>query len=190
MKFIGEKVYHRRYPLQTKERFLISAKKWEAAPILWHNQNMPYWFDGNNLIGQSAAAAKADSRARRAFLSALHSYQRSGGGRFLVYFDGDDSDRSAAPPGVSVRYSAPLSADEAILRRIREAVHPPEIIVVTNDIDLKTRCRHEGAGVLTWQEFTDRMSQRRLQNSRNHQPEKIDVDDWLRYFGLDDTTGK
>ena len=79
---------------------------------------MPYWFDGNNLIGQSAAAAKSDAGVRRAFLSTLSSLHRSGGGRFLVYFDGDDPDRSAAPPGVAVRYSAPVSADEAILRRL------------------------------------------------------------------------
>jgi predicted RNA-binding protein with PIN domain len=151
---------------------------------------MPYWFDGNNLIGQSAAAAKADSRARRAFLSTLHSYQKSGGGGFLVYFDGDDPERSISPPGVSVRYSAPVSADEAILRRLREIAKPSEIIVVTNDWGLKSQCRSAGATVLTWQEFTEKMKSRRLQNNRIDQPERVDVDEWIRYFGLDEITGK
>jgi len=151
---------------------------------------MPYWFDGNNLIGQSVAAARSDSQSRRAFLSTLHSYHRSGGGRFLVYFDGDDSDRSTMPPGVSVRYSSPLSTDEAILRRLKETVHPSEIIVVTNDRDLRSQCRNEGATVLTWQEFADKMRSRRQQNNLINQPERIDVDEWIRYFGLDETTGK
>ena len=97
---------------------------------------MPYWFDGNNLIGRSAAAAKSDAGTRRAFLSTLSSLHRSGGGRFLVYFDGDDPDRAAMPPGISVRYSAPYSADEAMARRLREIQHPAEIIIVTNDRQL------------------------------------------------------
>ncbi len=147
---------------------------------------MPYWFDGNNLIGQSAAAAKADSRARKAFLSALHSYHRSGGGKFLVYFDGDDADRSASPPGISVRYSAPISTDEAILHRLREIKNPSEVIVVTNDRDLQTRCRNAGAAVQTWNEFSIRMQSRRAsRKNRDEQPERVDVDEWMRYFGYD-----
>jgi predicted RNA-binding protein with PIN domain len=147
---------------------------------------MPYWFDGNNLIGQSAAAAKTDSRARKAFLSALTSLHRSGGGKFLVYFDGDDPDRSASPPGVSIRYSAPLSTDEAILRRLREARNASEIIVVTNDRGLSMHCRNEGASVLSWREFSTKMQSRRIPKSEHPDPqEHVDVDDWIRYFGLD-----
>jgi predicted RNA-binding protein with PIN domain len=146
---------------------------------------MPYWFDGNNLIGQSAAIAMADSRARKAFLSTLTSYHRSGGGKFLVYFDGDDPDRSASPPGVSIRYSAPLSADEAILQRLREARNAAEIIIVTNDRELLIRCRNKGASVLTWREFTTKMQSRRVPKSEHADPqERVDVDDWIRYFGL------
>ena len=146
---------------------------------------MPYWFDGNNLIGQSAAAAKADSRAREAFLSALFSYHRGGGGKFLVYFDGDDPGRSACPPGVAVRYSAPLSTDEAIFHRLREIRNPSEVIVVTNDRELTARCRNEGATVLNWSEFAAKMQSRRVPHGKRVEPpEPVDVDDWLHYFGI------
>lgn len=147
---------------------------------------MPYWFDGNNLIGQSAAAARTDSRALKAFLSALFSYHRSGGGKFLVYFDGDDPNRSASPPGVSIRFSAPMSTDEAIIQRLREARQPSEIIVVTNDRELSMRCRNEGASVLSWSEFTTKMQSRRVRGSGHSNPqERVDVEDWMRYFGLE-----
>ena len=145
---------------------------------------MPYWFDGNNLIGQSAAAARADSRTRRQFLSALTSYRRSGGGRFLVYFDGDDPGGSASPPGVAVRYSAPVSTDEAILQRLREIRNPAEVIVVTNDRGLMSRCRSEGAAVLTWNEFAAKMQSRRVPRSKRDEPmDEVDVEDWIKYFG-------
>ena len=149
---------------------------------------MPYWFDGNNLIGRSAAAAKSDAGTRRAFLSALSSLHRSGGGRFLVYFDGEDPDRAAMPPGVAVRYSAPSSADEALLRRLREIEHPAEIIVVTNDRQLMTRCRNEGAKAITWQEFSEKMQARAAVRPKKSVPEEpINVDEWIDFFGLDRT---
>jgi predicted RNA-binding protein with PIN domain len=147
---------------------------------------MPYWFDGNNLIGQSAAAAMADAKVRRAFLESLCSLRRSGGGRFLVYFDGDDPGRPHALPGVLVRYSAPKSTDEAIVSRLRETQHPSEVIVVTNDRALITRCRNEGAKALTWREFTSKMRARSIRKKTQSTSEKaVDVEDWLQYFGLD-----
>jgi predicted RNA-binding protein with PIN domain len=147
---------------------------------------MPYWFDGNNLIGQSAATAKEDTSTRRAFLSALGSYRRAGGGRFLVYFDGDDPDRLALPPGIAVRYSAPVSTDEAIVSRLREIQNPSEIIVVTNDRGLMARCRNGGASVMDWRQFTSKMESRQnTSRTRNDQQERVDVDDWMQYFGLD-----
>lgn len=150
---------------------------------------MPYWFDGNNLIGQSAAASRADPRMQRSFLSALSAYFKAGGGRFLVYFDGDDADRSMPPAGVAVRYGAPLSTDEAILRRLKEVKFPSEVIVVTNDRTLQTRCRNEGAAALTWQEFVSKMKARPLsRHKESEQAEKVDLEDWIRYFGLDKTS--
>jgi predicted RNA-binding protein with PIN domain len=150
---------------------------------------MPYWFDGNNLIGQSAATAKTDRGTRRAFLSTLSSYHKSGGGKFLVYFDGDDPSRTSAPPGVAVRYSAPESADAAILRRLKEIQHPAEFIVVTNDRELMARCRNAGAAALDWRQFISKMQSRPILQSRKtkDQQERVDVDDWMRYFGLDKT---
>ncbi len=146
---------------------------------------MPYWFDGNNLIGQSAAAAANDPGVRKEFLSNLSQYHRSGGGRFLVYFDGDDPGRSPAPPGVAVRYSAPVSADECIIQRLHEIRNPSEVIVVTNDRGLTSRCRSLGAATLNWHEFNSKMRSRSvLHDSRDQKQEPVDVEDWMRYFGL------
>ena len=149
---------------------------------------MPYWFDGNNLIGQSAAAAKTNAGVRKAFLSTLSSLHRSGGGRFLVYFDGEDSDRSTAPPGVAVRYSAPISTDDAILRRLTEIQRPEEVIVVTNDHGLMMRCRNAGAATMKWLEFTSKMQSRSVRRAgRSNQEKPVDLEDWIQYFGFDRT---
>jgi predicted RNA-binding protein with PIN domain len=169
------------------------AKMTAAVPalfreMLWQYMAMPYWFDGNNLIGQSVAAARTDSRTRQAFVSALMQYHRAGGGKFLVYFDGDDVSRSASPPGISIRYSAPVSTDQAIVQRLRDIRNPSEVIVVTNDRALMTRCKSEGAAGMTWHEFTSKMRSRRVTQTRTREPkESVDVDEWMRYFGITDS---
>jgi predicted RNA-binding protein with PIN domain len=128
-----------------------------------------------------------DRNTRKAFLSALSAYQKSGGGRFLVYFDGDDPSDFSPPPGVIVRYSAPESADIMMLRRLGEIQRVSEVIIVTNDNELATRSRHTGATSMSWQQFVSKMQSRpakslSIQNSRQ---EQVDVEDWMRYFGLD-----
>jgi predicted RNA-binding protein with PIN domain len=162
----------------------INLKAWKHKG----SKIMPYWFDGNNLIGRSAEAAKSDKGVRKAFLSTLSALHRSGGGRFLVYFDGDDPDRAANPPGVSVRFSAPNSADALILRRLREIQHPAEVVVVTNDRHLNTHCRNEGAKTMTWREFTEKMESRsNIRPGKVRQEKPVDIEDWAEFFGLDKT---
>ncbi len=84
------------------------------------------------------------------------------------------------------RYSAPQSADDAILQRLREMRNASEIIVVTDDHQLMTRCRNEGATVLTWSDFTQKMQSRRVLSSKQvDRQEPVNVDDWIRYFGFE-----
>jgi len=153
---------------------------------LWQNWVVPYWFDGNNLIGQPAAVSARERSTRRAFLAALSEYARARRTRVLVYFDGDDRDRSGPPYRVEVRYCAPLSADEAMLRDLRGRRSPAEVIVVTNDRELGTRCRCEGASSITWKEFSARLeSARKHPASIEKKEEAVRLDDWAKYFGLD-----
>ncbi len=152
--------------------------------------DMPYWLDGNNLIGQTAARAREDPATRRAFLAALGEFARSRGGRFVVFFDGDDHDRLPAPVGVQVRYSAPRSTDDAILQRLGEVRTPSEIVVVTNDRSLGADCRAAGAKTMDWTTFesTMRLKGRARPSTRDTKEEKVNLDEWARYFGLDKKT--
>ena len=148
---------------------------------------MPYWFDGNNLIGQPAARVRMEPETRRRFLRFLSDCSRSRGGRFLVFFDGDDPDRQAPPAGVRVRHSAPLSTDDAIVRELAGCRVPSEVIVVTNDHRLAARCHDSGAKTIGWQEFAARMNSGAPASSGSAGPQSqpVNVDEWVRYFGLD-----
>jgi hypothetical protein len=147
---------------------------------------MPYWFDGNNLIGQSAASSRQDPNTRSSFLGLLSHHASARGGRFLVFFDGDDHHRELPPRGVRVRYSAPLSTDDAILREAEGTRSPSEVIVVTNDQGLSSRCRRAGLKTMSWGAFTKKMASIAAPPSRTlAKEEKVDVEDWSRFFGID-----
>jgi predicted RNA-binding protein with PIN domain len=148
---------------------------------------MPYWFDGNNLIGQSAADARRERAPRRALLELLSQFSSRRGGRFVVFFDGDDPDRAAPPGRLQVRYSAPLSTDDAILKRLDENRVPSEVIIVTDDRSLAWRCRERGAKSIGWREFLSRMRTNPAgAQGPAKEEEKISIDEWIRYFGFDE----
>lgn len=146
---------------------------------------MPYWFDGNNLIGQSAAQARLDRQTRKSFLELLSGYALARGGRFTVFFDGDDPGGPMPPRGVRVRYCAPLSTDDAIICHAEAASAPSEVIVVTNDHGLAARCRSAGVRTMDWRQFTDKKNANPKKSAKPVKEEKIDLEDWSRYFGID-----
>ncbi len=153
---------------------------------------MPYWLDGNNLIGQTVAQAREDEQTPRAFLQEIGSLAKTRGGHFVVYFDGDDHHRISVPRGVQVRYSAPRSTDDVILQRLGDVRTPSEVIVVTNDRSLSGRCRDAGARTMDWQSFVSKMRKKGSKESasRDVKEEKVNVEEWARYFGFDKKTFK
>jgi predicted RNA-binding protein with PIN domain len=149
---------------------------------------MPYWLDGNNLIGQPVHVAKKDQQTCKNFLALLSSYSLTRRSQFLVFFDGDDLDRTTPPRGVLVRYSAPLSSDAAILQKLHEIKAPAEIIVVTNDRALRNSCRNAGAHTMDWSQFTSKMKTTNDWSGRKHEKtedESAQLDEWIEFFGLD-----
>jgi predicted RNA-binding protein with PIN domain len=149
---------------------------------------MPYWLDGNNLIGQPAHIAQKDRDTRKKFLTLLSEYSLSRRHQFIVFFDGDDYDRTKPPRGVQVRYSAPLSSDDAILEKLRGIKSPSDIILVSNDRELSSKCRNTGARTMDWAQFISHMTARtnsHPDNFRQAKEEKIQIDEWIDFFGLD-----
>ena len=147
---------------------------------------VPYWFDGNNLIGQPVAVSARERSTRKAFLTALSQYASARRTKVSVYFDGEDPERSNPPARVEIRYCAPLTADEAILRDLRGRRSPAEVIVVTNDRELRARCRGERASSIPWNEFSARLQHAvRNPDRTEHKEEAVRIQDWAEYFGFD-----
>jgi hypothetical protein len=104
--------------------------------------------------------------------------------RATIFFDGPVGQRPTSLGNLAVRVASGCSADDAIVRELERSRAPGETIVVTADRGLASRVRDAGGKLCTPDEFFSRFG--RGQRSEPKGPEvtgKVDVDDWLRYFG-------
>ena len=138
---------------------------------------MPYFLDGNNLIGLARRTARPGEDDRAALLSEVSARLRGNRSSVRVFFDGEGRGASLGSLTVS---GAGGSADEAILREVRRSAHPHQITVVTADRDLARRSRDLGAKAMSPSEFWSRFGDTAVPEQAK--PGKVDVDEWLDYF--------
>lgn len=105
--------------------------------------------DGNNLLGRHGGS-------RDALVAELARLAREKRKRVTVVFDGPpEPGRPKVQPlgDVTVVYAAPRSADDEILRRVREARDPRGVTVVTDDRALAGAVQAAGARVAGLEPF-------------------------------------
>ena len=141
---------------------------------------MPYFLDGNNLIGHARGASRPSEDDRQSLILEVSDRLRATHAKAVLFFDGPGG-RPSSLGNLSIRDSGPGGADEAILREIESSRTPKEIIVVTADRDLSRRARDAGASAIAPNEFWERFG-KRTASRRQAGAAKVDVDDWMRYF--------
>ena len=149
---------------------------------------MPYFLDANNLIGRARGTSRPTEEDADALIAEVAGRLRQNRARAVLFFDGPAGRRAVSLGNLSVRYPLSGSADAAILGEISRNRAPAEIVVVTADRELGRRSRDAGAKWVAPEEFWSRFGAR---GDRGGAPEKgsgaesrVDVEDWLRYFGL------
>jgi len=141
---------------------------------------VPYFLDGNNLIGRGGRDPSADED-RGALVRELCDRLRRTRARAVLFFDGVATPGATSFGDLAIRFSGSASADDAILREVSRAAAPAEIIVVTADRGLARRARDSGAKAMAPEEFWRRFGTARSGHAGGSS--KVDVDEWMRYFG-------
>jgi predicted RNA-binding protein with PIN domain len=141
---------------------------------------MPYFLDGNNLIGKARGSSRPSEDDRQALVSEVSERLRQTRARAVLFFDGPGEKRSSLG-SLSIHEAGASGADEAILREIGRARAPGEITVVTEDRDLTRRVRDAGAKTLSPDKFWSRFGAGQRPSPRDDAA-KVDVEDWERYF--------
>jgi predicted RNA-binding protein with PIN domain len=144
---------------------------------------MPYLIDASNLGGVLDGARGARDAER--IVAFLVDWARTRG-RAVAVFDG------VAQPRVAERYGAlevvwsgaGRAADEEIVRRA--ANRPRDWIVISDDRELRRRCRDLGARVETARAFAHRLERPRraaVEGGEKPSPSAEDVERWRRIIG-------
>ena len=137
--------------------------------------------DGNNLLGQRGVT-------RETLVRELSDLARTRRKKLVVVFDGPpDHGRPKVQQlgDVTVVYAAPRSADEEIVRRVREARDPRGVVVVTDDRVLTEAVDAAGGRTQPVAAFRQTGAQR-LKTKGAREEDKRDpggsAADWARWF--------
>jgi predicted RNA-binding protein with PIN domain len=141
---------------------------------------MPYFLDGNNLIGRARGSSRPTEDDRQALVSEVSERLRQTRARAVLFFDGP-GEKATSLGSLSIHEAGPSGADEAIVREIGRTRAPGEITVVTEDRDLTRRVRAAGAKTLSPDEFWSRFGAGHQAQGRDDAA-RVDVEDWLKYF--------
>ena|SRR5215470_1139191 len=138
---------------------------------------MPYFLDGNNLIGRARRTSRPSEADRAALIGEIAERLRRSRARAVLFFDGAEK-RPSALGSLSIRQDG-RSADDSIVGEIGRSRAPGEIIVVTADHELSRRVRDLGAKACSPEDFWRRVGAR---SESAREETAVDVEDWERYF--------
>jgi predicted RNA-binding protein with PIN domain len=152
---------------------------------------MPYLLDGNNLIGAVRGVSRPAESDRQALVAEIAERLRRTRARATIVFDGPAHGAASLGP-LTVRGAGPGGADAAILRAVTEARSPGEMVVVTADRELARRAREAGAKACAPEEFWRRFGAggEHSPGAARPEPGRVDVDEWMEWFGDEKNRGR
>jgi hypothetical protein len=147
---------------------------------------MAYLLDGNNLIGTVLRVARPSDADRQALVAEIAERLRRTRAKATIFFDGPAGVSSLG--ALSVRGSGPEGADAAIVRAVEKARTPAEMTVVTADRGLSRRVRDAGGKVSAPADFFRRFGS--SGEPAGPAPGRVDVEEWMQWFGEEKNRGK
>jgi predicted RNA-binding protein with PIN domain len=148
---------------------------------------MPYFLDGNNLIGLVRRTVHHSEEDRQALVAEVAKRLRQTRAHAVLFFDGS-TNRSSSLGDLEIREVIGSSADDAIVAGVERAQNPREILVVTGDRGLVRRVKDAGGKTVAPQEFWQRFGAKN--ESPRQDSQKVDVDEWIRYFEDEENRGR
>ncbi len=159
--------------------------------------------DGNNLLYAMHAHAPVPTVGRETLVKIIEQWALSGNDDVTLVFDGGvprgGLAQQMASSRITVRFSAPETADDVIVRMVSAAPHPASIRVVTGDKAIRREARYRRCGDTDAVSFVRELypdprasappsGKSPAEKPRNVSPQE--TQEWLETFGLsgDDDT--
>ncbi len=144
--------------------------------------------DGHNLIGKLSDISLSDQDDEAQLLFKLRQYRARTGHSIFVFFDSGGGFRLGEKKkqgGITIQY-APSGkiADQLIIKHLRKAKNPREIMVVTSDRAIQRVARQVEARNVSSDDFANTLNA--APQSTTTQDIKLsddEIDEWLAIFG-------
>jgi hypothetical protein len=141
---------------------------------------LPYFLDGNNLVGTARRTPRPSEEDRGALVRELCDRLRQTRARAVLFFDGPSPGGASDLGSLSLRYSGGEAADDRIVAEIARRGSPADVVVVTGDRGLARRAKEAGARAMAPKDFWARFGA--AATVVGQETTTVDVDEWLRYF--------
>ncbi|HEY3202678.1 MAG TPA: NYN domain-containing protein [Thermoanaerobaculia bacterium] len=143
---------------------------------------MPYFLDGNNLIGIVRRTSRPTEEDRSALIAEIAERLRRTRAKATIFFDGPARQQATSLGSLTVRAPSSGTADDAIVRDVERARAPREAVVVTADRGLARRVRDAGGRVWSPAQFFERFGGEHGPRAERQDVGRVDVEAWMRYF--------
>ncbi|MGB0717352.1 MAG: NYN domain-containing protein [Phycisphaerae bacterium] len=159
--------------------------------------------DGNNLLHAMFQHAVIRSITRVSMVREIQQWTRRSKQEVTIVFDGPRPSGGFDKPNttgrIDIRFAAPHSADDVIVRMIHAAPHPDQLAVVSSDTAIAYEARRRRCQSMKCEEFirdafpeSPPRRPQRDQSQSSHPDAKIDPESagedsefWLREFGYE-----
>ena len=128
-----------------------------------------YIIDGWNLI-HKLPSLKSSAFAKRDFIKFIkkHSLAGSKNNKVTIVFDGKiDMDLVTCEKEFEITFSDEKSADEIIQRKVARYKNKRELVVVTDDRQVQSRAKTEGANILSARNFLNKVGKQDKKDKSN-----------------------
>jgi predicted RNA-binding protein with PIN domain len=154
--------------------------------------------DGNNLLYAMHAHAPIPHVGRETMVKIIERWARQGDDDVTLVFDGpvprEGLARQMTSPRINVRFSAPDTADDVIVRMIHQVANPDNVRAISSDTAIlhearRKRCRYLDAVAFIQELFPPAGRPRPRTQGSAEKPDEVspeEAEDWLEEFGLDD----
>jgi len=159
---------------------------------------MNYIIDGFNLGFKLPSAARRlkqgdTEKAIPIILAFIQSRYAAAGHKTIVVFDGQQGlyPQRLGYAHIQIKFSkAPQKADDIIRNFVRNLKEARHWTVVSSDLEIMNTARDMGAHIVKSEDFARSSSVKKAEPAsaeyrQKYDPEKIDMDYWLKQFGKD-----
>jgi predicted RNA-binding protein with PIN domain len=154
--------------------------------------------DGNNLLHTLREHAPIAAVGRETMVRLIERWRKTSGCEVTLIFDGPAPrgglSKQLSPEGLTVRFSAPATADDLIVAMIRDEKDPTRLRVVTSDKAIRhaagyRKCRSTDSVSFVSELFPPERASHATRQLPDEKPAEVQPDDaekWKEAFGGDD----